>query len=77
MLALIILAVAQGEMTLTQALMIAITTLASVVAVLFIYLRSIDARQQKRLDECEDDRRALWQAVVDLGGTHPTLRRKT
>lgn len=56
----------EEPLTVNQALMIAVATLAGVVVVLFSYLRSVDSRQQKRLDECEADRRQLWQAVADL-----------
>lgn len=60
--------------TIYQALMIAVATLAGVVAVLFAYLRSVDARQEKRLAECEEDRRQLWLSIIELGGRPPHKR---
>ena len=64
----------EEPLTVNQALMIAVATLAGVVVVLFAYLRSVDARQEKRLAECEEDRRQLWLSVIQLGG-HPPHKR--
>lgn len=68
------LAMAEEPLTINQALMIAVSVLAGVVVVLFAYLRSVDARQEKKLNECEEDRRQLWKSVVALGGTMPKMR---
>ncbi len=46
---------------------IAIGTLAAVVAVLFGYLRSVDARQEQKLNACEEDRRELWTTLARHG----------
>lgn len=67
---------AMGNLDLTKSLYVAIGVLASVVTVLFAYLRSTDARQQKKLDECEEDRRNLWEAIIDLGGKYRNTKRK-
>lgn len=64
----------EEPLTVNQALMIAVATLAGVVVVLFAYLRSVDARQEKKLAECEEDRRQLWLSVIELGG-HPPRKR--
>lgn len=65
----------EEPLTVNQALMIAVATLAGVVAILFAYLRSVDARQEKKLAECEEDRRQLWQSIIELGGHPPKAKR--
>lgn len=65
-----LLALAEG-MTLTEALLAANGTQTAVIVALFGYLRSVDFRQQKKLDECEDDRRDMWKAFASLGITPP------
>jgi hypothetical protein len=63
-------ALADG-MTITEALLAAVGTETAVIGVLFGYLRSVDARQQKKLDDCEADRRELWKALLPFGITPP------
>ena len=68
----LLLILALGEaLTTTEMLLTAVGTLAGVVGVLFTYLRVVDARQEKKLTDCENDRRALWQQVISLGGRKP------
>lgn len=66
----------EEPLTVNQALMIAVATLAGVVVVLFAYLRSVDARQEKKLAECEEDRRQLWISILELGGNHPQRQKR-
>ncbi len=54
---------------------IAIGSMALFITGLFAYLRTVDARQQKQIKwliqkwgECEEDRNALRDAIIDLGG---------
>lgn len=54
------------DLTLTHALLAAVTAMAGVVAVLFQQLRATDARQQKEMDECKADRARFWDFVLKL-----------
>lgn len=51
-------------MTKEQMLIAAVVSLFSMLAA---YLRVIDARQEKKLRECEDDRDKLWNTLIDAG----------
>ena len=44
---------------------IAVGSLAGVVVVLFGYLRSVDAKQETKLKECEEDRKELWKELLE------------